>query len=69
MAIDVVDTGHDAVLEFGVRMPPGYGARPSAANLEEALDQVEPGAVLGRERELEAAGGPAASEVLVSLEM
>ena len=36
---------------------------------EEALDEVEPRAVLGREGELEAPFGRVASQALVSLEM
>ena len=36
---------------------------------EEALDEVEPGAVLGRERKVEAACGRVSSQALVSLEM
>ena len=36
---------------------------------EEPFDEVEPRAVLGRERELEAAGGRVASQALVSREM
>ena len=57
MAIDVVDAGHDAVVEFL------FGSRADVAQNgagelgEETLDQVEPGAVLGRKGELEAALG------------
>ena len=55
MAIDVVDTGHDAVLEFVFRCHPDMAQDRASKFGEEALDQVEPRAVLGRERELEAA--------------
>ena len=58
MAIDVVDAGDDALLEFVLSMPLGYGAGREQANFEEALDQVRPGAVLGREGEVEAAWRP-----------
>ena len=56
MAIDVVDAGHDAFLEFVFRCHADV-TQDGAANLviEEALDEVEPGAVLGRERKVEAA--------------
>jgi hypothetical protein len=36
---------------------------------EEALDKIEPGAMLGREGELEAAAGRVASQALVSREI
>ena len=36
---------------------------------EETLDEIKPGAVLGREDEFEAAGGLLGSQALVSLEM
>src|SRR6266852_4277102 len=36
-------------------MPPGCGAGPTSELGEEALDEVEPGAVFGREGEREAA--------------
>jgi hypothetical protein len=55
--IEDVDGGHETVLEF----LPGCDAdvaQDGAGELgEEALDQVEPGAVLGREGESEPAGG------------
>ena len=55
MAIDVVDTGHDALLELVLRCHPDVAQDRSGELGEEALDEVEPGAVLGCERELEAA--------------
>src|SRR5215216_5219852 len=58
MAIDILDTSHDALLELVFGCHPG-GAQDRAGKLrEEALDEVEPGAVRGREGELEAAGRP-----------
>ena len=56
MAVDVVDTGHDALLELVLRCHPDVAQDRSGELGEEALDEVEPGAVLGCERELEAAG-------------
>jgi hypothetical protein len=56
ITIDVLDTCHDALFEFVFR---GHSdvAQDRAGELgEEAFDEVEPGAVLGREGELEAAG-------------
>src|SRR5437870_13770001 len=56
MAIDILDTGHDARLELVLRCHPNVAQDRSGELGEEALDKVEPGAVLGCERELEAAG-------------
>jgi hypothetical protein len=56
ITIDVLDTCRDALFEFVFR---GHSdvAQDRAGELgEEAFDEVEPGAVLGREGELEAAG-------------
>ena len=51
MSIDVVDGGHDAVLEFVLGCDADM-AQDGAGELgEEALDEIEPGAVLGREGE------------------
>src|SRR3979490_891955 len=58
MAIDVVDTGHDAFLKLVLRCHPDVAQDRSGELGEEALDEVEPGAVLGCERELESAGRP-----------
>ena len=56
VAIDILDTSHDALLELLFRSYP-YVAQDRAGKLgEEALDEVEPGAMLGREGKLEAAG-------------
>ena len=56
MAVELVHGGHDAVLEF----PLGYDAdmaQHRAGELgEEALDEIEPGAMLGREYEFKPAG-------------
>src|SRR6478752_1745353 len=53
MAIDIVDTGQDALLEFVFCHPDVAQDRTSELG-EEAFDEVEPGAVLGCEGELEA---------------
>src|SRR6476660_6795764 len=56
MAIDVIDTSHDALFELVFR---GHSdmAQDRAGELgEEALNKVEPRAVLGGEGELEASG-------------
>ena len=56
MSIDLVDGSHDAILEFLFGSDADV-AQDGAGELgEEALDEVEPRAVLGCERELEAAG-------------
>ena len=69
MTIDVLDTGHDALLKLMLRSHADVAQDRSGELGEEALDEVEPGAVRGCERELEASGGRVASQVLVSLEM
>src|SRR5271157_4636817 len=56
VSVEVVDCGHDAVLEllFGCDSDV---AQDGAGELgEETLDEIEPGAVLGREDELESTG-------------
>ena len=53
VAIDVVDTRHDALLELVFRCHPDMAQDRASELGEEALDQVEPGAVLGSEGELE----------------
>src|SRR5206468_1377013 len=54
--IDVLDTSHDALLEFVLGCHPDVAQDRSGELGEESLDEIEPGAVLGREGELEAAG-------------
>ena len=57
MAIDVLDAGHDALLELQLRCDADMTQDGAGKLGEEALDEVEPGAMLGREGELEAAAG------------
>lgn len=55
LAVEIVQVCHDPLFEFGFRSHPD-AAQDRARHLrEEALDQVEPGAVLWREDEAEAA--------------
>jgi hypothetical protein len=61
VAVDMFDTGHDALLEFLLRGHADVAEDRSGELGEEAFDEVEPGAMLGREGELEAAG-PACGE-------
>jgi hypothetical protein len=56
VAVNVLDAGHDALLEFLLRGHADVAEDRSGELGEEALDEVEPGAMLGREGELEAAG-------------
>src|SRR5579872_5186993 len=55
MAIDILDASHDALPEFVFRCHPDVTQDRAGELGEEALDEVEPGAVLGREGELESA--------------
>src|SRR5215475_13461012 len=57
VAIDVVDAGHDALLELVFRCHPDVTQDGAGEFGEEALNEVEPGAVPGRERKFEAACG------------
>ena len=68
MAIDVFDGGDDPVLEFLLGGDADVAERGAGELGEEALDQIEPGAVLGGEDELEAALALAGEPRLVSLE-
>jgi hypothetical protein len=55
IAIDVVNAGHDAPLEFVFRSHSDVPQDGAGELGEEALDEVEPGAVLGRQGKVEAA--------------
>jgi len=57
VSIELVHCGDDALLEFLFRCD-SHVAQDGAGKLgKEALDEIEPGAVLGHEGEFEAAGG------------
>src|SRR5207237_5317916 len=55
--VEVVDGGHEAVLEFLFGGDPDVTQDRAGELGKEALDEVEPGAVLGRECEFEAVRG------------
>src|SRR5205823_5144125 len=55
MAIDIVDAGHNPLLEFLFRRHANVTQDRASKLGEEALNEIEPGAVFGREGELEAA--------------
>ena len=57
IAIEVVHGGHDAVLEFLFGCDADVAQHGAGELGEEALDEVEPRAVLGGEGEFEAARG------------
>ena len=52
--VEVIHGGHDAILEFLLGCDADVTQDGAGELGEEALDQIEPGAVLGREGELEA---------------
>src|SRR6202048_5216598 len=58
VSINVIDGSHDAVLEFLFGSHADVAQNGAGELREEALDQVEPGAVLGREGKVEAAWRP-----------
>ena len=69
MAIDAVDAGHDALLEFVFGGHPDVTQDRAGELGEEALDEVEPRAVLGVNVNSKRPGGRVASQALVSREM
>ena len=56
--VEVVDSGHKAILEFLFGRDPDMAEHRTGELRKEALDEVEPGAVLGREGEFEAMRRP-----------
>ena len=56
MAIDVLDTGHDALPELLFGCYPYVTQHRTCKLGKETLDEIEPGAVNGREGKFEAAG-------------
>jgi hypothetical protein len=56
MAIELVHGGHDAVLEFQLGCDADVAQHRAGELGEEALDEIEPGAMLGREYEFKPAG-------------
>ena len=65
--VEVIHGSHDAVLEFLFGCDTDVTQYRACELGEEAFDQVQPGAMRGREGELEAAGR-VASHAFVSLE-
>src|ERR1700758_3431884 len=57
MAIDVINAGHDSLLELQLRCDADVTQDRARELGEESLDEVEPGPMLGREGEFEAAHG------------
>ena len=55
--VEVVDDGHEALLEFLLGGDADVAQDRTGQLGEEALDEIEPGAVLGSEGELEPASG------------
>ena len=68
-SINVVDGSHDAVLEFLFGSHADVAQNGAGELGEETLDQIEPGAVLGRKGELEAALGLGGEPCFRLLEM
>jgi hypothetical protein len=57
VAVEVIHGGHVAVLEFLFGCDADVAEHRAGKLGEEALDQIEPGAVFGREGEFKATGG------------
>ena len=56
MAIDIIDGSHDTILEFLFGSDADVAQHRACELGEESFDEIEPGAVRGREGEFEAAG-------------
>ena len=57
VAVEVINGGDDTVLEFLLGCDADMAQHRAGELGEETLDEIKPGAVLGREDEFEAAGG------------
>ena len=57
MAIDVINAGHDSLFELQLRCDADVTQDRARELGEKSLDEVEPGPMLGREGEFEAAHG------------
>ena len=69
MAIDILDTGHDALLELVLGCHPDVMQDRSGKLGEKALDEIEPRTMGRREGEVERPAGRVASQFLVSFDM
>jgi hypothetical protein len=58
IAVEKIHGGDEAILEFLLGGDANVAQDGTSEFGEEALDEIEPGAVLWREGEFEAAGGP-----------
>jgi len=67
--VEVIDSGHKTILEFLFGRDADVAEHRAGHFGEEALDQIEPGAVLGREGNSKRCAGRSASQALVSREM
>ena len=55
IAVEIIDRGHEAILELLLGCDADVAQDGAGEFGKEALDEIEPGAVLGREGEFEAA--------------
>ena len=69
MAIEFIHGGHDAVLEFLFGCDADMAQHRAGELGEEALDRIEPAAVLGVKVNSKRPTGCSASQAFVSLEM
>ena len=58
IAVEIIHGGHEAILELLLGGDANVPQDGTSEFREEALDEIEPGAVPWREGEFEAAGGP-----------
>jgi hypothetical protein len=69
LLIEEVHCGHDAILEFLFGSDADVAQHGAGELGKETLDEVEPGAMRGREGEFERCAGCCAIQAVVSLEM
>jgi hypothetical protein len=69
MAIDILDTGHDALPELLLGCHPDVTQDRAGKLGEEALDEIEPGAVDGVKVNSKRPVGRVASQLLVSFDI
>ena len=67
--IEVIHGGHETILEFLFRFDADVTRHRASELGEEALDEIEPRALRGREVNWKRPAGCLASQALVSLEM
>jgi hypothetical protein len=69
IAVEIIHGGHEAILELLLGCDADVAQHGAGELGKETLDEIEPGAMRGREGEFEAMWGCCAIQAVVSLEM